>query len=254
MLNILTEITNNPILGITIFFLVITLLVLIGKGWGALFLSMIIIGYILMRKYWPGGPREAMEDFGAWLGRKEFGPQTETEKQNLSELISSAPTIGNIESIRKKLFTELEKYIGHDKDTQELNQQKYGIMSAGFVVGYLDKLDHYFRLVYANLGSVINSPEYPQHNMVFALDNQRQILQTIHDFVFVDGTHSDLPRNLSLIRRDLAKAFEATNDQIALIVNNRNGRENNITTTSGFLGLSGEPLPNGTFRDKYELY
>jgi hypothetical protein len=181
----------------------------------------------------------------AWLARKEFGPETENEKAAYSELVGVIPSVGMIETIRTELFTQLGQYF---------TNPAVGNMTPGFVVGMLDRLDHYFRLLYANLHSTVLDPDYPQRNMVYALDTQRQILQTLHNFVFVDGSSSDIPQWLAKSRYDLKQVFGEVNNAVADYVNARNSQPEMINRHSGFLAHPSDPLPNGTFRDGYDLY
>jgi len=229
----------------TIFFIVIAGLIVGGRAKGALVLGGIIILAVITRKYWPCGAREAFADMSAWLSRKEFGPETESEKAAYSQLVAVIPSVGGIETIRVDLFTRLGGYFNNPAD---------GNMSPGFVIGMLDRLDHYFRLLYANLHNTVLDPDYPQRNMVYALDTQRHILQTLHNFVFVDGTSSDMPQWLAKARADLSRFFGEVNNAVADYVNTRNSMPEVINRHSGFLAHPTDPLPNGTFRDKYDLY
>jgi hypothetical protein len=240
-----SDILNDPVWLLAIFFIVIAGLVVAGRAKGALILGGIIIIAVLARKYWPGGAREAFADMSAWLARKEFGPETESEKAAYSELVSAIPSVGMIETVRAELFTRLGGYF---------TNPAVGNMTPGFVVGILDRLDHYFRLLYANLHSTVLDPDYPQRNMVYALDTQRQILQTLHNFVFVDGSSSDIPQWLAKSRVDLSRIFGEVNNAVADYVNGRNSQLEVIDRHSGFLAHHSEPLPNGTFRDGYDFY
>jgi len=242
---ILTGIVNDPIWLMVIFFIVIGGLIVAGRAKGALVLAGIVFIAVITRKYWPGGAREAFADMSSWLARKEFGPETESEKAAYTELVAVVPSVGQIEGIRTELFTKLGGYF---------TNPTVGNMTPGFVVGMLDRLDHYFRLLYANLHSTVLDPDYPQRNMVYALDTQRQILQTLHNFVFVDGSSSDIPQWLAKSRADLSLVFGEVNNAIADYVNTRNSQPDVINRHSGFLAHPSEPLPNGTFRDKYDLY
>ena len=239
------EFINDPVWLMTIFFIVIAGLVVIGRARGALILGIIVLLAVITRKYWPGGAREAFADMSSWLARKEFGPETESEKAAYSELVRVVPSVGKIETLRSELFTQLGQYF---------TNPAVGNMGPGFVIGMLDRLDHYFRLLYANLHSTVLDPDYPQRNMVYALDTQRQILQTLHNFVFVDGTSSDIPQWLAKSRYDLTQVFAEVNNAVADYVNGRNSQPELINRHSGFLAHPSDPLPNGTFRDKYDLY
>jgi hypothetical protein len=241
----LNEIMNDPVWLMTIFFIIIAWLIVAGRAKGALVLAGIIFIAIITRKYWPGGAREAFADMSSWLARKEFGPETESEKAAYSELIGVIPSVGQIDALRTELFTRLGQYF---------TNPSVGNMTPGFVIGMLDRLDHYFRLLYANLHSTVLDPDYPQRNMVYALDTQRQILQTLHNFVFVDGSSSDMPKWLAKSRADLSLVFGQVNNAVADYVNARNSQPDVINRHSGFLAHPSDPLPNGTFRDKYDLY
>lgn len=241
----LSSITSDPVWLMTIFFIVIAGLIVVGRAKGALLLGGIVILAVITRKYWPGGAREAFGDMGAWLSRKEFGPETESEKAAYSELVAVIPSVGMIETIRAELFRKLGGYF---------TNPAVGNMTPGFIVGMLDRLDHYFRLLYANLHSTVLDPDYPQRNMVYALDTQRQILQTLHNFVFVDGSSSDMPQWLAKARIDLSRVFGEVNNAVGDYVNGRNSQPDVINRHSGFLAHPSDPLPNGTFRDKYDLY
>lgn len=241
----LANIFNDPLWLMTIFFIVIAGLVVSGRAKGALVLGVIVFTAVITRKYWPGGAREAFSDMGAWLSRREFGPETESEKAAYGELASVIPKVGEIESLRVELFTKLGGYF---------TNPSVGNMTPGFTIGMLDRLDHYFRLLYANLHSTVLDPDYPQRNMVYALDTQRQIMQTLHNFVFVDGSSSDMPQWLAKSRHDLSRVFGEVNHSVAEFVNTRNSQPNGINRHSGFLAHPSEPLPNGTFRDGYDLY
>jgi hypothetical protein len=241
----LNGLLNDPVWLMTIFFIVIAGLVVAGRSRGALILGIIVLLAVITRKYWPDGAREAFVDMSAWLSRKEFGPETESEKAAYSELVGVVPSVGKIETLRAELFTQLGQYF---------TNPAVGNMGPGFIVGMLDRLDHYFRLLYANLHSTVLDPDYPQRNMVYALDTQRQILQTLHNFVFVDGTSSDIPGWLAKSRADLSQVFGEVNNAVADYVNGRNSQPELINRHSGFLAHPSEPLPNGTFRDKYDLY
>ena len=240
----LANIFNDPLWLMTIFFIVIAGLVVSGRAKGALVLGVIVFTAVITRKYWPGGAREAFSDMGAWLSRREFGPETESEKAAYGELASVIPKVGEIESLRVELFTKLGGYF---------TNPSVGNMTPGFTIGMLDRLDHYFRLLYANLHSTVLDPDYPQRNMVYALDTQRQILQTLHNFVFVDGSSSDMPQWLAKSRHDLSRVFSEVNNSVAEFVNTRNSQPSDINRHSGFLAHPSEPLPNGTFRDGYDL-
>lgn len=246
---IINQIANNPVWLLTLFFIVIAGFIVIGKAKGALLLAGLIAIYVLARKYWSGGAREAFEDISQWLAKKEFGPETENEKNAYQELVSTIPSVANIEKHRKELFNKLSQDYFNNS-----NNNNVGNMTPSFVIGLLDRLDHYFRSLYANLHSVVLSPEYPQHNMVFVLDTQRHILQTIHNFIFVDGESSDLPPWLAKSRSDLSNTFQHVNNDVAEFVNTHNSQPNVINTHSGFIASPNEPLPNGTYRSKYELY
>ena len=239
------SITSEPVWLMTIFFMVIAGLIVAGRAKGALVLGGIIVLSVITRKYWAGGAREAFTDMSAWLARKEFGPETESEKAAYSELVGVIPSVGQIETLRTELFTQLGGYF---------TNPAVGNMTPGFVIGMLDRLDHYFRLLYANLHSTVLDPDYPQRNMVYALDTQRQILQTLHNFVFVDGSSSDMPQWLAKSRADLSRVFGEVNNSVADYVNTRNSQPEVINRHSGFLAHPSDPLPNGTFRDKYDLY
>lgn len=236
---------TNPVWLMTMFFIIISGLIVVGRGKGAIILTGIVILAIIVRKYWPGGASEAFTDISEWLARKEFGMETENEKAAYFELIGIIPSVGEIESRRIELFIRLGKYFTNPT----INN-----MTAGFVIGMLDRLDHYFRLLYANMHSVIFDPDYPQRNMVYALDTQRHILQTLHNFVFIDGKSSDMPNWLAKSRHELSLTFNTVNNGIANFVNTRNSRAEIINRHSGFIAHPGEPLPNGTFRDSYDLY
>ena len=241
----LANIFNDPVWLMTIFFIVIAGLVVSGRAKGAMVLGGIVLIAVIVRKYWPGGAREAFSDMGAWLSRREFGPETASEKAAYDELASVIPKVGEIESLRVELFTKLGGYF---------TNPSAGIMTPGFTIGMLDRLDHYFRLLYANLHSTVLDLDYPQRNMVYALDTQRQILQTLHNFVFVDGSSSDMPQWLAKSRRELSRVFGEVNNSVADYVNTRNSQPDVINRHSGFLAHPSEPLPNGTFRDGYDLY
>jgi len=241
----LNEFINDPIWLMTIFFIIIAGLIVAGRAKGALILGVIILIAVITRKYWPGGAREAFADMSSWLSRKEFGPETESEKAAYSELVGVVPSVGKIETLRTELFSKLGQYF---------TNPAVGNMAPGFVIGMLDRLDHYFRLLYANLHSTVLDPDYPQRNMVYALDTQRQIQQTLHNFIFVDGSSSDIPQWLAKSRYDLSQVFAEVNNSVADYVNSRNSQPEMINRHSGFLAHPSDPLPNGTFRDKYDLY
>jgi hypothetical protein len=171
--------------------------------------------------------------------------ETASEKAAYGELASVIPKVGEIESLRVELFTKLGGYF---------TNPSVGNITPGFTIGMLDRLDHYFRLLYANLHSTVLDLDYPQRNMVYALDTQRQILQTLHNFVFVDGSSSDMPQWLAKSRRELSRVFGEVNNSVADYVNTRNSQPDVINRHSGFLAHPSEPLPNGTFRDGYDLY
>ena len=259
----MNNLLNDPIWLMTSFFIVIAGLVVIGRGRGALILGVIVLIAVITRKYWPGGASEAFADMSSWLARKEFGPETESEKAAYSELVGVIPSVGKIETLRSGLFTQLGQYftntdVGNMIPSASAGNiipiSNTGYMTPGFVIGMLDRLDHYFRLLYANLHSTVLDPDYPQRNMVYALDTQRQILQTLHNFVFVDGTSSDIPQWLAKSRYDLAQVFAEVNNAVADYVNGRNSQPEMINRHSGFLAHPSDPLPNGTFRDGYDLY
>jgi hypothetical protein len=241
----LANIFNDPVWLMTIFFIVIAGLVVSGRAKGAMVLGGIVLIAVIVRKYWPGGAREAFSDMGAWLSRREFGPETESEKAAYGELVTVIPNVVEIESLRVELFTKLGGYF---------TNPSAGNITPGFTIGMLDRLDHYFRLLYANLHSTVLDPDYPQRNMVYALDTQRQILQTLHNFVFVDGSSSDIPQWLAKSRADLSRVFGEVNNSVAEFVNTRNSQPSDINRHTGFLAHPSEPLPNGTFRDGYDLY
>lgn len=241
----MNKILNDPVWLMTIFFIVIAGLIVAGRAKGALLIAGIVFIAVITRKYWPGGAREAFADMSSWLSRKEFGPETESEKAAYSELAGVIPSVGQIETLRAELFTHLGNYF---------TNPAVGNMTPGFVIGILDRLDHYFRLLYANLHSTVLDPDYPQRNMVYALDTQRQILQTLQNFVFVDGSSSDMPSWLAKSRADLSRIFGEVNNAVADYVNTRNSQPDVINRHSGFLAHPSDPLPNGTFRDGYDLY
>lgn len=246
-MGIINQFVNNPVWMLTGFFIVVAGLIVIGKGKGALLLSGIVVLALLARKYWPGGALEAFEDISKWLGRTEFGPETEEEKQAYTQLTSAVPSVGEIEILRKDLFSRLGDYTATP-------QFVTSTMSPGYTVALMDRLDHYFRLLYTNLHSVVYSDEYSQHNMVFAMETQHNILHTIHNFIFVDGTSSDMPPWLAKSRYELSAVFDKVNVAVAEYANSKNTQPNIINTRTGIINNVGEPLPNGTFRDKYQLY
>ena len=253
-MSFINSITSDPVWLMTIFFIVIAGLIVAGRARGALVLGGIIILAVITRKYWSGGAREAFADMSSWLARKEFGPETESEKAAYSELVATIPSVGQIETLRTGLFTQLGGYFTNPSVGNMTPSASTGYMTPGFTIGMLDRLDHYFRLLYANLHSTVLDPDYPQRNMVYALDTQRQILQTLHNFVFVDGSSSDMPKWLAKYRAELSQVFGEVNNAVGDYVNTRNSQPEVINRHSGFLAHPSDPLPNGTFRDGYDLY
>jgi hypothetical protein len=191
--------------------------------------ALIIFIVLCYRKYWAstGG---MLESFTNLISDLTASSSAETEI--MRQVHSKLPATAQLESLKAQYIRELTPYL------ESMESQEYA-------VGMLDKVNHYFELMYSNIGLILTDEYYPQSTMVYLLDNQRKLIQQIDDFIFISGGSSQLPPTLQKLRTDAEQVFQTVNLALANFVNSKDTNEmNNIT---GFLPYPDDPEPYNTY-------
>ncbi len=219
---------NLDIKGILILFGIVAMFFLIITNISVrnvILLVLFIIMAVCYRKYW-ASPRGVLESFTDLVSDLTRASSAETE--SMRRVHNILPEVSKLESLKAQYIRVLTPYL-EKMETQE------------YAVGMLDKINHYFELMYSNTELILTDEYYPQSSMVYLMDNQRKLMLVIDDFIFITNGSSTLPEPLQQLRQTASKTFSEINLALANYVNNKD--ENEMNNITGFLPYPDDPEP-----------
>lgn len=232
-----------PLIGVLIFLFVI------GYNKQVFILTLIIILYLFYQKYF-SSPRDLIDYIETFINTY-FQPLEDNKIiQQLNQDITHIPII---EKTRKELFN----YINNINDEiQNGNIIMSSITDNSnidmIITDYIDTFQNLFQQYYQITDLLTNTnQQYPQQTMVTYLDTQRQILQELHNFIFISPS-SKLPPTINTISNTLSNTFNKINKFITNKHNNKLPEEYNMY--SSILPETHEPLAKNTYLDNKSLY
>lgn len=210
-------------------------------------LIIIIVAYLFYQKYFTS-PRDLINSIDNFMNTY-FIP--EKDKEILQELRYKLPNISKIEDNKIQLFQYM------DNIDNKLSDGELAISSTlDFSSKYMEEtkitLQELFNRYYIIAELLIDvDHSYAQQTMTTFLDNQRQILRELHNFVFITPG-SKLPAQLENIRKSLEHNFNIINSKIVEKHNKKEPTDYNMY--SSVLNEIHEPLAKNCFFDNRSPY